>query len=73
METEMFDDLMLSLNQALDYAKGDTTKARSVAVEIPDEEIDQSYLIYEKITKMSELDRQRVAGYVDGLLESAVG
>jgi len=37
------------------------------------EEVDASYLIYEKVAKMSESNRQRVAGYVDGLLEVATG
>ena len=73
MEKELFDNLMESVQQAIDYARGDTTKARSVFVEISDEEADTSYLIYEKIVRMSESNRQRVAGYVDCLLESATG
>jgi len=41
MENEMFDELILSLNQALDYAKGDKTKARSVIVDLPNEETEE--------------------------------
>ncbi|MCL2285730.1 MAG: hypothetical protein FWC32_05125 [Firmicutes bacterium] len=71
MEKELFDDLMEGLNDALVYAKGDKTKARSMVVEIPDNESCQ--MLYRKIEKLPELKRQQVAEYVDELLRASVG
>ena len=41
MKQELFDDLVASLNQALEYSKGDKTKARAVIVTGPDGETEQ--------------------------------
>jgi len=71
VEKELFNDLMQSLNEGLEYIKGDKSKGRSMIVELPDDEIDASYLIYQKIASMSDSNRQRVAGYVDGLLQAS--
>jgi len=67
------EDTLQSLKEALEYVKGDKSKGRSMIVEMPDDEVDASYLIYQKIAKMSELNRQRVARYVDGLMQASGG
>jgi len=67
------ENTLQGLKEALEYVKGDKTKGRSMIVELPDDEVEASYLIYQKIVNMSDLNRQRVAGYVDGLLQSAIG
>ena len=61
------DDTLQGLQELLAYVKGDKTKGRTVYVEEPD--ADPSYLIYKKVSKMSDLNKQRVAGYIDGLLQ----
>jgi hypothetical protein len=72
MDNELFDNLMTAVQQAIDYENGDVSKARSEYLEIPDEEIDPSYRIYIKVSEMSRLNLQRVEGFIDGLLQSAV-
>jgi len=72
MDNELFDNLMTAVQQAIDYEEGDVSKARSEYLEIPEDEIDPSYRIYIKVAEMSALNRQRVEGYIDGLLQSAV-
>jgi len=67
------ENTLQGLKEALEYVKGDMTKGRSMVVELPDDEVEASYVIYQKIVGMSELNRQRVAGYVDGLLQSSTG
>jgi len=67
------EDTLQSLKEALEYVKGDKSKGRSMIIEMPDDEVDASYLIYQKIAKMSELNRQRVARYVDGLMQASGG
>ena len=37
MEKELFDNLMQGLNEAVEYAKGDTSKGRSVIIETGEE------------------------------------
>jgi hypothetical protein len=71
MEKELFDNLVLSLEQAIEYEKGDKTKGRSVFIEISDEELEQKQLFWQKVESLSEPNRQRVAGYVDGLLQAS--
>lgn len=70
MDNEMFGDLIQSLNQALDYAKGDKSKARSVFIEIADNELEQRQLFWQKFESLSEPNRLRVEGYIDRLLQA---
>jgi len=67
------ENTLQGLKEALEYVKGDKTKGRSMIVELPDDEVEASYIIYQKIASLSDLNRQRVVGYVDGLLQSATG
>ena len=67
------ENTLQGLKEALAYVKGDKTKGRSVFLELPDDEVEASHIIYQKIVSMSELNRQRVAGYVDGLLQAQSG
>ncbi|MCL2224804.1 MAG: hypothetical protein FWB96_07545 [Defluviitaleaceae bacterium] len=67
MDEKMFGDLMLSLNQALDYAKGDKEKCRSMIADIPEEEIERRQLFFQKFESLSESKKQRAIIYVDEL------
>jgi len=73
MENELFDDMMESLNQALEYVKGDKTKARSVIVTISDKEIEQNQLLYQKIKELPETSKQKAIQYIDELLQASSG
>jgi len=73
MENELFDDLMLSLNQALEYTKGDKTKGRSIVIDTPediDSETDVDKMLWYKIAILHETQKQQLTMYVDELLES---
>ncbi|MCL1882780.1 MAG: hypothetical protein FWF81_03395 [Defluviitaleaceae bacterium] len=70
MENEMFDDLISSLNQALDYAKGDKTKGRSMITDMSEEEIERRQLFFKKFESLSEPKKQRAILYVDELLQA---
>ena len=70
MEEKLFDDLMLSLNEALEYTKGDKSKGRSQYVTISDEELTKRQLLWYKIDNLSESKREQVAMYVDELIEA---
>ena len=70
MEVELFDDLTQSLNEALEYAKGDKTKGRSRYVEMSDNEMEKRKLLWYKIYSLSDSNLQRVDRYVDELLQA---
>jgi len=63
------DDTLLGLQQALDYFRGDKTKARSMIVEVPDDEI-RFYGIY---GKLSEQNKRKAMQYVTDLAMAANG
>ena len=65
MEKELFDDLVLSLNEAIEYEKGNI-QLKTTVLEIPDEEI-AFYNIY---NKLSESNKQKAKKYINGLLHS---
>jgi len=72
MEKELFDDLIAACHEAIAHEKG-KIKLKSNVVTIPDDDVDFSYLIYQKIAGMTDSNKQRVAGYVDGLLQATNG
>ena len=73
MDNELFDDMLESLNQALDYTKGDTTKGRSHIVTVSDEEVEAHQLLIQKISSLNNADKQKATRYVDGLLQASSG
>jgi len=65
MDKELFDDLVLSLNEAVEYEKGNIN-LKTTVIEIPDEEI----LFYHIYNKLSEPNKQKAMNYVAGLLNN---
>jgi hypothetical protein len=68
--TNVFDDFMQGLHEIEEHQKGNL-QLRTHTVTISDDELDSSLLIYQKLAGMSEIHKQRVAGYVDGLLQAS--
>ena len=70
MEKDLFDNLMQGLNEALEYARGDTSKGRSVIIETNEEtEIDQ--LFYQKFDRLPLPEKKKAMHYVDQLLHAS--
>ena len=67
------EDTIKGLSQALEYVKGDKSKARSVIVTIPDEEIERSQLFYQKFERLPETSKQKAIQYIDELLQASSG
>ena len=63
------DDTLQGLNEILEYVRGDKTKARSMTVALPDNEADE--LFYQKFERLSDANKHRTIGYIDGLLQAA--
>ena len=49
MENELFADLVQSLGEAVEYAKGDKKKGRLMTVTVPDEEVEMDQMIFQQI------------------------
>jgi len=70
MDNELFGDLMQSLNEALEYTKGDKSKGRSQFVTISDMELEKRQRLWQKIDGLSESRLQMVDNYVDDLINA---
>ena len=71
MDKKLFDDLIASCNEVLLYQKGEL-QLKTTTLEIPDEEIEASHLLYQKIKQLPEPYKQKVISYVDELLQASV-
>ena len=71
MEQELFTDLIQSLNEAVEYAKGDKAKGRSVSITLSDEEISIYQMILRQLGKLSVENRMKVVRYADELLQAS--
>ena len=63
------EDTLQGLQEALEYVKGNKTKARSMIISLPDNDTDMERLLFQKFVKLSEQNKQRAIGYIDGLLQ----
>ncbi|MCL2420492.1 MAG: hypothetical protein FWD03_01425 [Defluviitaleaceae bacterium] len=64
------EDTLQGLTEILEYVKGDKSKARSEIVTIPDEELEETQLFYQKFAMLSAPCRQKVIKYIDELLRA---
>jgi len=64
------EDTLQGLTEILEYVKGDKTKARSMTVIIPDEEVDEAQLFYQKFDMLPATCKQKAIKYVDELLRA---
>ena len=65
------EDTLQGLKEALEYVRGDKTKARSVTItpdETDDYETDQ--ILFQKITQLSPPNKRRAIQYVEELLRA---
>ena len=72
MDKDLFDDLMASCNEVLAYKRGEL-QLKTTTLEIPDDELEPSQLLFQKIERLPEPDKQKAISYVDKLLQVAVG
>ena len=72
MDKDLFDDLIASCNEVLLYQKGEL-QLKTTTLEIPDDEVETSQLLYQKIERLPEPYKQKALQYVDGLLQASAG
>jgi hypothetical protein len=67
MDNELFEDLIASCKEVIDYKKGNI-QLKTTTIEIPDEEVERSQLLWQKIENLSEQKKHRAMLYIDELL-----
>jgi len=69
MDEKLFDDLIESCKEAIEYKKGNL-QLKTTVLEIPDDEIERSQLFYQKFERLPEGSKQKAIQYVDELLQA---
>ena len=64
------EDTLQGLTEILEYVRGNKSKARTITVSIPDEEIEETQLLYQKFSMLSAPGRRKALRYVDELLQA---
>jgi len=72
MEKTLFDDLIQSLNEAVSYASGDTSKGRSKTIVAPDDEAEIDQVIFQQLTKLSVENKVKVIRYANDLMQASI-
>ena len=67
------ENTLRGLKEALEYIKGDETKARSRIVEIPDDEIEINQLIFKKFEVLSKENKYKTINYMNELMGASNG
>ena len=67
MEKTLFDDLIESCKEAVEFKKGNID-LKTTTLEISDEEIERSQLFYQNFERLPESNKRKAIQYVDELL-----
>jgi len=70
MDKDLFNELIESCKEAIEYQKGNL-QLKTTVMEIPDNELDMEQLLYNKASKLSAPDKQRLIMYADELLQAS--
>ena len=70
MDKDLFDDLIASCQEVIEYQKGNK-QLKTTTVEISDEEMEKSQLLFHKIESLPASRKEELIRYVDELLKSS--
>ena len=71
MDNDLFADLLVSLNEAVEYAKGKKTTGRSMHITLSDEEIGMNQIVLQQLGKLSVENKKKVIQYANDLLQAS--
>ena len=71
MDNDLFADLLVSLNEAVEYAKGNKTKGRSMRISMSDEEVGMNQIVLQQLGKLSVENKKKVIQYANELLQAS--
>ena len=69
MDKNLFDDLTESCKEVIAYQNGQI-QLKTTTIEIADEEIEKSQLLFQKIERLPESNKDQVIRYIDELLQT---
>ena len=69
MDKKLFDDLIESCQEVIAYQNG-KIQLKTTTLEIPDDEIEKSQLLFQKIERLPEPSKAQAIRYVDELLQA---
>ena len=67
MDKDLFNDLIASCKEVIEHKKGNLN-LKTTTLEISDDEIEPSFLLFHKIENLSGQKKQRALAFVDELL-----
>ena len=70
MDKDLFDDLIISCQEVIEYQRGQKQLKTSI-IEILDVEMEKSQLLFQKIEKLSDSCKDKVIQYIDELVQSS--
>jgi len=72
MDNDLFDDLIASCKESIEYQKGNL-QLKTTVLEIPDEEIERSQIFYQSFERLPEQGKEKAIRYVNELLQASTG
>ncbi|MCL2604215.1 MAG: hypothetical protein FWD90_07030 [Defluviitaleaceae bacterium] len=70
MDKDLFDHLIASCKEAIEYRKGNI-QLKTTCLELPEDEVDADTLLWYKITTLPKAKKQKATQYVDELLQAS--
>ena len=72
MDKNLFDDLIVSCEEIIEYKKGNI-QLKTTTLELPDEDIEKNQLFYDNFNKLPESSKEKAIRYVNELLQTSTG
>jgi hypothetical protein len=72
MDKDLFDDLIASCKEVIEYQKGNI-ELKTQTITIPDDDIDMEQIIFLQLGKLSHENKQKVMQYTNELLQASNG
>jgi hypothetical protein len=72
MDKELFDDLITSCNEAIEYKRGNIN-LKTTILDVPDEEVEFNQVFFQNLEKLSDQNKQKAMQYVNKLLRASNG
>jgi len=70
MDKKLFDELIESCKESIEYQKGNI-QLKTTVLEIPDHEIEKSQVFYQSFEQLSDHSKEKAIQYVNELLQEA--
>ena len=70
MDKDLFDDLIASCKETIEYRKGNI-QLKTTTLEIPDDEVERDHLFYYNFERLPRQGKEKAIQYVNELLQAS--